>query len=79
MLKNLNNLRLCPELTEFRENIFQKGQRLVDLKQEKTFMAVMNPVGMNMDFQVEDQQYENMPEEMNIDDQASINSGNQNC
>jgi len=39
-------------------------------------MAVMNPVGMNMDFQVEDQQYENMPEEMNIDDQASINSGN---
>ncbi|CAD8070515.1 unnamed protein product [Paramecium primaurelia] len=79
MLKNLNNLRLCPELTEFRENIFQKGQRLVDLKQEKTFMAVMNPVGMNMDFQVEDQHYENMPEEMNIDDQASINSGNQNC
>ncbi|CAD8174488.1 unnamed protein product [Paramecium octaurelia] len=79
MLKNLNNLRLCPELTEFRENIFQKGQRLVDLKQEKTFMAVMNPVGMNMDFQVEDQQYENLPEEMNLDDQVSINSGNQNC
>ncbi|CAK81641.1 unnamed protein product (macronuclear) [Paramecium tetraurelia] len=79
MLKNLNNLRLCPELTEFRENIFQKGQRLVDLKQEKSFMAVMNPVGMNMDFQVEDQQYENLPEEMNLDDQVSINSGNQNC
>ncbi|CAD8092268.1 unnamed protein product [Paramecium sonneborni] len=78
MLKNLNNQRLCPELTEFRENIFQKGQKLVDFKQEQSFMAIMNPVGMNMDFQIEDQQYENMPEEMNIDEQVSINSENQN-
>ena len=32
-------------------------------------MAIMNPVGLNMDFQIEDQQYDNnMPEEMNIDD-----------
>lgn len=31
-------------------------------------MAIMNPVGMNMDFQVDDQQYDNMPEEINNDD-----------
>ncbi|CAD8166120.1 unnamed protein product [Paramecium octaurelia] len=77
-LKNLNNLKLCPELTEFRENMFQKGQNIIEIKQNTSFHNVMDPIALNMDFNQEDQLYENMnmAEEI-IDEQASILSVNQ--
>ncbi|CAK74277.1 unnamed protein product (macronuclear) [Paramecium tetraurelia] len=77
-LKNLQNLKLCPELTEFRENMFQKGQNIIEIKQNISFANVMDPIALNMDFNQEDQVYENMnmAEEV-MDEQASILSVNQ--
>ncbi|CAD8068697.1 unnamed protein product [Paramecium primaurelia] len=77
-LKNLHNLKLCPELTEFRENMFQKGQNIIEIKQNISFANVMDPIALNMDFNQEDQLYENMNMQDEImDEQASILSVNQ--
>ncbi|CAD8098843.1 unnamed protein product [Paramecium sonneborni] len=75
-MKNLHNLRLCPELTEFRENMFQKGQNIIEIKQNSSFANVMDPIAINMDFHQEDYNFDNIPDEI-MDEQASILSGNQ--
>lgn len=51
-LNLIQNSKLCPELTEFREEIYNRSKTVMDLKQNQTFAEVMNPEPFyNMDFE----------------------------
>lgn len=64
-LREVANLKLCPELTQFREEIHQRSKNIMNLNS-----SVINPYPMNMEYGYEEPHFEN---EDHMDD-ASQNS-----